>query len=264
MRYKSQSERRKVLAAKIMSSLPSGASSVLETLDPEIDWLVLARPCDFCKIVFTPNKWEFARFCSIACGTRWNAQFPKFKTRYQSPGWKRAQQALLDFHKSPKGQIHLKSFGKRVNPRGKPETIEKIVATMRKNGTYARILTGGNGKGPTKPQIRLFAVLGPPFQMEYAVSLGKRTGGYPTNYKLDLADPTRKIGIEVNGWTHRGQRQQNLDQKKIGKLTGLGWTVLSFWNEDILNWTNLGMPTESYISTTLKQNGITPLALEEF
>lgn len=104
------------------------------------------------------------------------------------------------------------------------------------------------------PQSMLMDVLGEPWQAEFSVSLGPRTPGYPTNYKLDLANVDLRVGIEVDGASHHSRRK--LDEKKDAKLGSLGWTVLRFWNQEIIDWIESGMPTESSVSMILASWGI--------
>jgi hypothetical protein len=108
----------------------------------------------------------------------------------------------------------------------------------------------------TKPQRALLGVLGSGWTPEFAISLGPRTLGYPTHYKLDLANAELRVGIEVDGFSHNSRR--DLDQKKDAKLASLKWTVLRFSNQEILDWIAIGMPTGASISTTLAQHGIRP------
>lgn len=86
----------------------------------------------------------------------------------------------------------------------------------------------------------------------HVVPLG-RIPGYPTHYKLDLANPARMITIELDGPSHNAVKRKEADRRKTEKLSSLGWTVLRFWNKDILNWISSGMPAESSISTTFKR-----------
>jgi very-short-patch-repair endonuclease len=101
--------------------------------------------------------------------------------------------------------------------------------------------------------------LGEGWIAEYALSLGRLKAGYPTHYKIDCANPPRKFAIEVDGNSHHVETRKVEDAKKEAMLRSLGWTVLRFWNEEILNWSNSGRPTESYISMTLAQHGIHPI-----
>jgi hypothetical protein len=79
---------------------------------------------------------------------------------------------------------------------------------------------------------------------------------YRTCYKLDIAQPEKKIGIEVDGSGHQNPLARERDTKKEMALTQLGWRVLRFLNQEIMNWNDAGRPMDSYISTTLRQLGI--------
>lgn len=250
-------EERHERLARIIATLPPGVSSVLETLDPGIDWRGKARPCDFCKKFFVP-KGEFTRFCTTSCGVRWNAQLPGWKDRYTPERTAKAIGKLTAWRHSPAGAKHLAWLRNGASkPSTRPEVVQKMQATMRARGHYQKILTGGNGGGLTEPQRQLLNILGATFQPEVVVPLGKRAPGYPTCYKIDVADQNAMIGIELNGWSHSTPAGVERDRKKLEKLTGLGWTMLTFSNQAILDWISLGTPTDHSISMTFKQHGIT-------
>jgi hypothetical protein len=93
-------------------------------------------------------------------------------------------------------------------------------------------IQGGNGRGPTVPQLLMASTLG--WDMELAVCTGmKRGSGFPTCYKLDVANRDLKIGIEVNGEGHQALKIQEVDRKKKEFLESKGWIVLSFTNRQI-------------------------------
>jgi hypothetical protein len=140
-----------------------------------------------------------------------------------------------------------------LNPTQMPGVREKISRRLKEIG-HKPSARGGNGHGMTRPQQLLLDVLGDGWTAEYAVSLGQRRPGYPTCYKLDLANDALLVGIEVDGFTHASRRDQ--DEKKDAMLATLGWKVLRFSNQVILNWINSGMPTDASISTTLERHGI--------
>lgn len=75
--------------------------------------------------------------------------------------------------------------------------------------------------------------LGPDWIPELAISLGKRRPGFPTAYKVDLALPSQMLAVEVDGFSHCSRR--DLDAKKDAALAELGWTVLRFSNQEILD-----------------------------
>jgi hypothetical protein len=71
-----------------------------------------------------------------------------------------------------------------------------------------------------------------------------RGNGYPTCYKADFADPTRKMIIEVDGESHRSRKQ--MDEKRDSFLESLGWSTWRVSNARV---------KELY--TTWKQTGFT-------
>ena len=95
---------------------------------------------------------------------------------------------------------------------------------------------GGNGSGATVAQQTLKDALGPEWVMEFALSLGRRTPGWPTCYKIDLANLRLQVAIEVDGFSHVAMVRKEQDRKKTEKLISLGWKVLRFTNKAILNW----------------------------
>jgi Uncharacterized protein conserved in bacteria len=62
-----------------------------------------------------------------------------------------------------------------------------------------------------------------------------RGSGYPTCYKLDIANKALKIGVEVDGFSHTSLARQAQDRKKDSFFAGIGWTVLRFTNEEVLS-----------------------------
>jgi hypothetical protein len=121
------------------------------------------------------------------------------------------------------------------NPSSDPEVQKKIAATRKERGVDYSHLTGGNGKIAPAEQVLLDA-LGEPWVHSYAVSLGSNRGeGYPTAYKIDLAMPELMIGVECDGKSHNSPSGRMRDAKKDAKLQAMGWTILRFWNQEILN-----------------------------
>jgi hypothetical protein len=126
-------------------------------------------------------------------------------------------------------QQHLTS---ESNPFRQPETAAKAHARLREMGYPS--LNGGNGHGPTEPQFMLAHRLGWPTEWIFVTHAGKGSG-YPNHYKLDIAEPSLQIAIEVDGQSHHSQAIRKKDDKKDAFLMGQGWLVLRFWNEEILN-----------------------------
>lgn len=55
-----------------------------------------------------------------------------------------------------------------------------------------------------------------------------------TGYIVDFACPSHKIIIELDGFQHGEETAAAYDQQRTRMFEELGWTVLRFWNEDIL------------------------------
>lgn len=111
-------------------------------------------------------------------------------------------------------------------------------ALRQRNAEMARMrgkahLTGGNGRGMSQPQTLLLQRLG--WTPEHVVGTGSRGKGMPTHYKIDIACPERKIAIEVDGRGHRSMKVKAADARKESFLRSLGWTVLRFQNQRVMD-----------------------------
>jgi hypothetical protein len=95
------------------------------------------------------------------------------------------------------------------------------------------MLNGGNGTGLTVPQRMLADRLGWP--TEFIVRTKMPPGsGYPSHYKVDIADPTSLVGVEVDGHSHALVRRAALDVKKDEFLESLGWLVIRVTNREVM------------------------------
>lgn len=120
------------------------------------------------------------------------------------------------------------------NPMAKAPARAKMRETLRRIG-HRPLVQGGNGRGQTVPQSALLAALPSGWVAEHIVQTKMSRGnGFPTHYKLDLANPTAKIAVEVDGLSHRALVRQDQDARKAAFLEERGWTVLRFRNEEVL------------------------------
>lgn len=119
------------------------------------------------------------------------------------------------------------------NPMHRDEVRQKMSATLQQIGHKPRV-QGGNGRGLTEPQWRLMnAVSG--LEPEYILKTGmKRGSGYPYHYKLDLAMPSVRLAVEVDGGSHQSLERRQQDAKKDNFLKSNGWTVLRFTNQEVM------------------------------
>jgi hypothetical protein len=168
--------------------------------------------CSACGVVFArelPTSSPPPRLCSAACkSTLSSVTMARTNRRDASPRMKAR------------------------NPMKRDEYREKMRATLHRIGHRPRV-QGGNGRGPTAAETAIATALGWDIGVVVATKMG-RESGYPTHYKLDVANPTLKVAIEVDGQSHGLLVRQEQDRKKEAFLSGLGWTVLRVSNREAL------------------------------
>lgn len=138
---------------------------------------------------------------------------------------------------------------KRKNPMLRPETRAKISTALRVRG-WKPPVRGGNGHGPTIPELLLASALGWPCNVIVPIRSGQRRQSYPPHYKIDVGNPALKIAIEINGFSHRALVRQAQDQKKRLWLESRGWSVLTFSNGQVKN--DLATCVQTVLSTISK------------
>ncbi|OHB80867.1 MAG: hypothetical protein A2W31_11465 [Planctomycetes bacterium RBG_16_64_10] len=141
---------------------------------------------------------------------------------------------------SPEVKARLRAWRQRPeNPIFDPVVRRKAELTMREKG-YIHFRHGGS-QGLTVPQQLLAARIGWPTEVIVRLNTlpcrardRKEKAVRPYKYMLDIADSVLKIGIEVDGPSHRGKTRMEHDKKRDERLTALGWTILRFTNREIL------------------------------
>lgn len=66
------------------------------------------------------------------------------------------------------------------------------------------------------------------------MGLGFRRQMPLAGYIVDFACPEHKIVVEVDGSGHASRDGLAADEKRGERLAAAGWTVLRFWNDDVL------------------------------
>lgn len=150
---------------------------------------------------------------------------------------------------------HASARMKANNPMARADVRAKVATTLRAM-QWAPPVRGGNGTGPTAPQLALAAALGWP--MEVAIPTGARGDGrgLPTAYKVDIANPSLMVAIEVDGPSHNALSRRVQDAKKTTFLASLGWTVLRFSNAEVTE--RLAECVQTVLSTISRSKGSTP------
>lgn len=180
---------------------------------------IIIKLCPVCGSWFETKPSKKRRFCSQKCSSRDPERRKTFSENMRKTNLRRRDLLSRRMAES--------------NPSNDPTILEKMLETKRKKGTLNTFAgtRGGNGK-LTEPQRILSEDLGWP--TEVAVSLGPRKKGWPTHYKIDIANERLKLGIEVDGKGHRTKARMATDKKKESKLIELGWEIIRIPNEEIL------------------------------
>ena len=140
---------------------------------------------------------------------------------------------------------------KNNNPQSDPVIREK--ARQAKLGRTF-LSRGGNGQ-PTVPQLRLAQALGLPIEYSIVTKPVKdQFTSLPPCYKVDLANPSIKLVIEVDGPTHKLKKWKFLDRRKESVLQALGWSVLRFTNQQVMEGLEEVIAEVSRFTTSKSQN----------
>lgn len=123
---------------------------------------------------------------------------------------------------NPDYKKHLSERASKNNKKRDPNKQRDAINALIKNGKYNPYGRGryGNGVDLTPTQKMLQSCLNLPTEISVAVKDKQR----PYHYKLDLADVQNKIGIEVDGSSHKNRKAQ--DERKDKRLGEIGWKIL--------------------------------------
>jgi len=190
--------------------------------------------CELCEQFFLTIATRHQRFCSRSCSgkAKWAGFSPEKRQRIS-----KASSAAL---------MGRPSYNKGIACR--PETKAKLSAAHRATGHRPKE-RGGNGKIAPCEQM-MFEMLSNRWIYQWAVATGQKRGtGFPTAYKMDFADPKRKLNLEVDGNSHTSRG--HLDVKRDTFLVSLGWSVSRVTNQQVQAW-----------YTTFKSTGRIPTQLK--
>lgn len=222
------------------------------------------KQCARCGEIFHPIAgipevhWNKQKFCSVGCGNvnprSWRqlrskeAQKPCKQCGVMMRPWTSGNSIQGEKAWNAQECCSQSCAKKYKNPMHADGAIKKLKNTLHRIG-HRPIKQGGNGKPFTEPQVRLLKILGSGWRPELAVKTFKRRGsGYPHCYKIDVANETLKIGIEVDGPTHDSKAKRILDQKKDQLLATLGWKVYRVKNADALRMCSISESADTLLT----------------
>lgn len=199
------------------------------------------KNCKHCFAEFqcdTAKEVRAREFCSVNCAVTYRNLDPAFteymrQKVYDNPDVKKKWSEGARRQAAAMTAEALTARGKHASKSHLPEVRAKLSKTLKAMG-HKPPIQGGCGRGLTKPQQMLLDRLGPGWHPEFCVKRGYAIEGYPSHYKLDLAVPRKKWGIEVDGFGHMSYAKKEKDMKKVAFLETFGWKVLRLSNREIL------------------------------
>lgn len=193
--------------------------------------------CEWCqkeRVIPSTHRGAMPRFCNRSCSAKWRTSQPWAKEMASRVGKASVAKTggLKTMWQREDFQQIVKERMKTRNPMADPGIVERAAA--KKRGRPFPAPRGGNGRGLTRPQA---LVLGWTTSLvaEFAVGVPKeaRMGTEVRRYSIDLADPERKLAIELDGISHRTKMGRARDARKDAILSFLGWQVLRLWNWEV-------------------------------
>ncbi len=133
-------------------------------------------------------------------------------------------------------QFCSRSCSKRHSNPMISESVRRKVSASLKARHHRPSIQGGNGRALPRSQQALLAILGPSWIPEFVVPTRTPKGsGWPTHYKIDLANPETRLAIEIDGHCHNAIIRQQQDRRKTAFLAERGWCVLRITNKRALS-----------------------------
>ena len=117
----------------------------------------------------------------------------------------------------------------------------------------------GNGRTLSFPQEQLAQILNAETEYPISTTAQQRHAGASHCYKLDVAIPFLRLGIQLDGGSHFAKKIRKTDKRIREWLAELGWSVLHISNSKALELcticksrdTLLSMLTESWFTTAI-------------
>jgi hypothetical protein len=112
----------------------------------------------------------------------------------------------------------------------KSSSVRSKVSRALKAIGHSPKVRGGNGK-LTKPQAAMIAILGIGWIAEHVIPVQDfQKKRLPKHLKVDIANPTQKIALEIDGRSHRSPSRRLQDARKTIFLAQSGWSVFRVSN----------------------------------
>jgi len=203
--------------------------------------IVIESSCVICHthVTLTGKKlWQAKTgkvYCSLDCSNRAKALV--------------AGPLLAEYNRT-----HAPARMRANNPMHRAESREKMRQTLTemRHGPTSR---GGNGREPPQAQSLLWEALNALYhgwEMEFIQKTGelKKQFRLPNHLKIDIANASLRIAIEIDGPSHYSLARKDQDARKEAFLKSIGWRVLRFSNESVTS--SLELCVQTVTSTISK------------
>lgn len=226
---------------------------------------MLTKNCEWCGVEFTQERKRKPRFCGRHCAKLWQnrdqpgsqafraerkceccgglvkslvaaarfcgsecARLGRRRAVFGEEARRERSERMKALNARPDVQAKLIAFRASDRcPIRRPENIQKVVEKQRALG-FPNLKYDG---GPTVPQKLLFEAL-PGATMEFSISGDGK--GRKNLLSLDIAIPSLKLAIEVDGLSHTKRKERATDARKEQILKERGWILLRFWNKEVM------------------------------
>lgn len=182
----------------------------------------MERKCECCGAALPLGIDPRTRFCN-----RYECKIlGRRKPVYSEATRRKRSEQMKDLNRRPDVQAKLIAFRASDRcPIRQPENRQKRLEQQRALG-FPNLKYDG---APTIPQKLLFDALSGA-TMEFSLPKSGKTKAF----RLDIAIPSLKLAIEVDGLSHTKQKERNRDLRKEGILKDQGWALLRFRNAEVL------------------------------
>ena len=220
----------------------------------------------------TESEFNRRKFCSPECREDWQRQQGILKNSWRT----RAKTAVKNclccgkeirprfYHGKPMREDAWNrtkycsiSCSKKVENPMFSESVKQKVSEKLKELGHKPPIQGGNGKTMPLPQKLLSEALNAATEYPVITTENQRNEGAAHCYKLDVALPYLRLGIQLDGAGHSCRKVRRTDKRIRNWLAELGWSVLHISNSRVLELcstckspvTLLSSLTESWFTT---------------
>lgn len=208
------------------------------------------RNCDYCNRLFRPLRLKkekgnrTGRFCSTTCAGRWAAENKSLALT----ATKKCQGCGASMKR-----VHFNRLFCSVKCRNQPKVLpceqcgrsftSTQVAPGKPRSRFCGVSCRKNWSGrwsarrriiPTPEEMTIWKMFPDSILRHHIRTEIRKTNNARRWYQIDVAFPEIKLGVEIDGGVHRIPANMEKDRIRTKYLEAHGWTVLRFWNHEVI------------------------------